>query len=477
MPQLVKPKDEGTSRSERVAPFVMESVDAQVKVETMEIVKPQAELVADVIVETAKKRETVKEEKPRKISPWAWVPTLYLAEGLPYALVNLLSVVLYQNLGASNTDIAFYTAWFYLPWVIKPLWSPFVDVIKTKRFWILLMQSLIAVCTAGLAFTLNAPGWFKYTIAIFFLIAFMSATNDISIDGFYMLALDEQKQSFFIGIRSTFYKISQWLGCGALLIVVGYLQRSLPKVYAWMTALLGLAGLFLLLVLWHRLILPKVEQERKDLSFGKVARGLSDVFATFFRKSGLLVSLAFILLYRLGEAMLVKMKGPFMLDSLEVGGLGLSVEQFGVIDGTIGMICIIAGGIVGGIALAKRGLKFWIWIMLLCVALPNALYILLAYLQPDSLIVIGLCVGAEQFGYGFGFTSFTMYLMHFSKGEYATSHFSLCTGFMALGMMLPGMAAGYLQTMLGYLAFFVLVFGLSLVVAGVIPFLKLPSGK
>lgn len=409
----------------------------------------------------------------RKRSNWSWVPSLYVAEGLPYAIIMTLSIAMYKDFGVSNTQIAFYTSWLYLPWVIKPLWSPFVDVIKTKRWWVMTMQTLLGVGLAGIAFALSAPYYFKLTIAIFWIMAFCSSTHDIAIDGYYMLALDEGEQSFFIGIRSTFYKISQWIGNGALLILIGILQERTTKTYSWVLTFFILAGLFIAMVLYHRFAMPKVEsQNNPKLRFNDIFRNIGDVFVTFFTKKGVGLALLFILLYRLGEAMLVKMKTPFLLDPLEVGGMGLTKVQYGIVDGTVGMLCMVAGGLLGGFALSRKGLKYWLWFMLLCMAMPNAVYIYMAYAQPSSLWLVGTCVGLEQLGYGFGFTAFTLYLMYFARGQYKTSHFALCTGFMALGMMLPGMIAGWLQETMGYQHFFILVFILGLVVMAVVPFLK-----
>lgn len=409
----------------------------------------------------------------KKKTNWSWVPSLYIAEGLPYAIIMTLSIAMYKDFGVSNTQIAFYTSWLYLPWVIKPLWSPFVDVIKTKRWWVMTMQTLLGVGLAGIAFALSAPYYFKLTIAIFWIMAFCSSTHDIAIDGYYMLALDESEQSFFIGIRSTFYKIAQWLGNGALLIVLGRLQRHTTIVYSWILAFFIMAGFFIAMVLYHRFVMPKVESvPEKRTGFDKVFSQIGDVFATFFTKKGVGLALLFILLYRLGEAMLVKMKTPFLLDPLDVGGMGLTKVQYGIVDGTVGMLCMVAGGLLGGFALSRKGLKYWLWFMLLCMAMPNAVYIYMAYAQPSSLWLVGTCVGLEQLGYGFGFTAFTLYLMYFARGKYKTSHFALCTGFMALGMMLPGMIAGWLQETMGYQHFFILVFILGLVVMAVVPFLK-----
>jgi len=410
----------------------------------------------------------------QKRNNWSWVPSLYIAEGLPYAIVMVLSIAMYKDFGVSNTDIAFYTSWLYLPWVIKPLWSPFVDVIKTKRWWVLTMQTLLGVGMAAIAFALPAPYYFKLTIAIFWLMAFFSSTHDIAIDGYYMLALDEGEQSFFIGIRSTFYKIAQWIGNGAILILLGLLQDHMAILYSWVLTFFILAGLFIAMIIYHRFAMPKVERNSETpANFTAVFRQIGEVFATFFTKRGVWLALVFILLYRLGEAMLVKMKTPFLLDPVEVGGMGLSKIQYGIVDGTVGMLCMVVGGLLGGYALSRKGLKYWLWFMLLCMAVPNAAYIYLAYAQPSSIWLVGICVGLEQLGYGFGFTAFMLYLMYFARGKYKTSHFALCTGFMALGMMFPGMIAGWLQETLGYSHFFILVFLLGLVVMAVVPFLKI----
>lgn len=408
-----------------------------------------------------------------KTTPWTYIPSLYLAEGIPYAIANLLSVAMYKDFGVSNAEIAFYTAWLYLPWVLKPLWSPFVDVIRTKRWWIIAMELLIGAAIAAVAFSLNAPTWFQISIGLFWLIAFCSSTHDISIDGYYMLALDSSEQSFFVGIRSTFYKISQWVGNGALMIIVGLLQKTHPKIYSWTVVIMIMAGLFIAFMLYHSFILPKVEKPRTDTSLRKITSSIGDVFVTFFRKPAVWITILFILVYRLGEAMLVKMKTPFLIDTLDAGGMGLTLEEYGVIDGTVGMLCMVVGGILGGIALSRKGLKYWLWAMILCMSLPNAAYIYLAFCQPSELWLICTCVGIEQLGYGFGFTCISLYMMYFARGEYATSHFALCTGFMALGMMFPGMIAGYLQQTLGYPLFFCLVFILGLVVMAVLPFLKI----
>lgn len=386
-------------------------------------------------------------------NPWSWIPTLYFAEGLPYVLVMTVSVIMYKNLGISNAEIAFYTSWLYLPWVIKPFWSPFVDLLKTKRWWITTMQLLIGAGLAGIAFFLPTTFFFQATLAVFWLMAFSSATHDIAADGFYMLALNESEQSLFVGIRNIFYRIATITGQGLLIVLAGMLEKWTGNIpYAWSLVFFVCAGLFIAIGLYHTYQLPKPTTD-KGASLGS----LGNLFKTFFQKKGIVLSLAFILLYRLGEAQLAKLASPFLLDKPEMGGLNLSTEQVGIVYGTIGVIALLIGGIVGGIVASKHGLKKWLWYMVAAMNVPNLVYVYLAFVQPENFWIISSCVAIEQLGYGFGFTAFMLYLIYVAQGPYQTAHYAICTGFMALGMMLPGMIAGYLQELMGYDWFFVWV--------------------
>lgn len=386
-------------------------------------------------------------------NPWSWIPTLYFAEGLPYVLVMTVSVIMYKNLGISNAEIAFYTSWLYLPWVIKPFWSPFVDLLKTKRWWITSMQLLIGAGLAGIAFFLPTTFFFQATLAVFWLMAFSSATHDIAADGFYMLALNESEQSLFVGIRNIFYRIATITGQGVLIVLAGMLEKWTGNIpYAWSLVFFVCAGLFIAIGLYHSYQLPKPTTD-KGASLGS----LGNLFKTFFQKKGIVLSLAFILLYRLGEAQLAKLASPFLLDKPEMGGLNLSTEQVGIIYGTIGVIALLLGGIVGGIVASKHGLKKWLWYMVAAMNVPNLVYVYLAFVQPENFWIISCCVAIEQLGYGFGFTAFMLYLIYVAQGPYQTAHYAICTGFMALGMMLPGMIAGWLQEMMGYDWFFIWV--------------------
>ena len=416
--------------------------------------------------------------KKKTGSPWSWIPTLYFAEGLPYVAVMTVSVIMYKRFGLSNTDIALYTSWLYLPWVIKPFWSPFVDILKTKRWWIVAMQLLIGAGLAGIAFTLPTPFYLQASLAFFWLMAFSSATHDIAADGFYMLALDDSQQSFFVGIRSTFYRLAMISGQGLLIILAGSLEKSTGKIpLAWSITFFIMAGLFIAFMVYHRFLLPRpAEDTGKEAETPKmVLIEFGNTFKSFFTKKGIGLAIAFILLYRLAEAMLVKLASPFLLDAREIGGLGLGTQEVGLVYGTVGVIALTLGGIIGGIVASRNGLKHWLWPMALAITLPNAAYLLLSHYQPDSFLWVNIAVAIEQFGYGFGFTAYMLYLIYFSQGEHKTAHYSICTGFMALGMMLPGMAAGWIQEQLGYDRFFILIMLLTIPTLILIPFLKVDS--
>ncbi|MDD3715522.1 MAG: MFS transporter [Candidatus Marinimicrobia bacterium] len=588
-------------------------------------------------------------KKNSRGNPWSWVPSLYFIEGIPYTVVMVVSVVMYKMLGISNTDIALYTSLLYLPWVLKPLWSPIVDNLKTKRWWILIMQFILGVLFACIALTIPTTNFFRISIAFLWLMAFTSATHDIAADGFYMIGLEEGDQSFFNGIRSAFYRVSMLMGQGVFVILVSilinasgmdtieievnavpeaqaaksvllenidmaehdgdmrliyapevldislnpvspaYADSVIKSIRAWnlaqgqpdpdapriakektrvrkekplrpkkfeqwlrmnfgvtevpVTDYAGNIGIVsfhlskapdkdktvivtfgqdrgdksiklvegtrfefneenwnkpvqagiqldkklltpssavfdaqsgnvvmswtvlffflsaMLFIFWlaHRITLPKVETDRKEKSAVQALKDFLATFASFFTKESIGLAITFLLLFRLGESQLVKLSAPFMLDTREAGGLGLTAGQYGLTYGTVGVIFLTLGGILGGMAVAKHGLKKWIWWFAIMINVPNAVYIFLSYVQPSSLWVIVPCVSFETFGYGFGFTAYMMYMIYISKGEYKTSHYAICTAFMALGMMIPGMMSGWLQEIIGYEHFFIWV--------------------
>ena len=393
-------------------------------------------------------------------SPWAWVPTLYFAEGVPYVAVMTISVIIYKRLGLSNEDITLYTSWLYLPWVIKPLWSPFVDMLRTKRWWIMAMQILIAAALAGVAFTIPGPFWLQGSLAFFWLLAFSSATHDIAADGFYMLGLEQHEQAYFVGIRSTFYRIATIFSSGLLVGLAGVLQvltRSIA--YAWSLVFYLIAGLFIALWLYHSWALPRPSEDSNRIQ--KTAHDIMREFwltlVTFFQKPQVWVGICFMLFYRMPEGLLAKVSALFLIDSGKNGGLGLSDVEFGMVQGTVGVIGLTLGGILGGIAASRDGLKRWLWPMVMAITIPDLVYVYLSYALPSSLLVINICIFLEQFGYGFGFSAYMLYLIYYSQGEHKTAHYALCTAFMALSMMIPGLFAGALQEYVGYQSFFLIV--------------------
>ena len=513
--------------------------------------------------------------KSKRIPPMAWIPTLYVAEGLPYVAVNTLSVIMYKNLGMSNTDIAFYTGWLYLPWVIKPFWSPFVDIIRTKRWWTVTTQFIIGAAFAAIALTLPLDSYVVMSLAVFWLIGFASATHDIAADGYYMLALDSSDQSLYVGIRSAFYRLATIIGQGGVVMAAGWMETAFGNVpRAWAVTFLILSALFLLIAFYHSRILPRPMTDRpsgdiqpdtgkdrrddyipgtntdvkqgepipgtrstvtkkaseqmcslrgsnlepdsdvapsglepepavtseKDCGFGprpaadrpsrampsesaashstaRILREFVGTFGSFFRKKHVWIAVTFILLYRFPEAQLVKMINPFLLDPATEGGLGLSTAQVGLVYGTIGIIGLTLGGILGGVLVSRYGLKRCLWPMALALTLPCGVFCWMSMAQPDpasmlNLVLINACVFIEQFGYGVGFTSFMLYMMYFAEGPSKTSHYAICTAFMALGMMIPGMFAGALQEWMGYVGFFWWIMGCCLVTLAVTALIK-----
>lgn len=406
----------------------------------------------------------------KKHSPWFWLPSLYIAEALPYVVVNTLTVFLYTKMGIGKAEMAFYTGWLYLPWVIKPFWSPFVDIISSKRNWTLSMQFLMGICFASVAFLLPTSFYFASTLAFFWLAAFFSATHDIAADGYYMLELSEHEQAAYVGVRSTFYRIGSLLASGGLVWLAGIIElyglddgAVVPQsriIFAWSTVFLVVAIFLIAIALYHIMCMPRAaaDQQRKETSVKEIADNFLSTFVTFFSKKGVLSAVAFMLLFRLPEAVCIKLVGPFLLDTRSVGGLALTTSQVGIANGITGVIGILTGGILGGIVISRNGLRFWLWPMACALTLPCILYFLLALFQPEGnivgLIAINAAIFVEQFGYGFGFTAFMLYLIYFSEGQWKTAHYAFCTAFMALGMMIPGMAAGWIYEKLDTMAIF-----------------------
>lgn len=406
-------------------------------------------------------------------NPWFWVPTLYFAEGIPYFLVNNISVMMFTKMGVPNGDMAFFTTLLYFPWFLKGLWSPIVDVVKTKRWWIVTMQALMTAMMVVLTVTLPHPSadmmaasatpisLFWLSLVLFIIAAFASATHDIAADGFYMLAHSPSSQAAFVGLRSTFYRISSVFGQGVLVYIAGTVEKNTGSIPLSWQVTIGVAAItFFLITLYHLFFLPKSDEDKPRMASDGTSntfRELGNSFATFFTKKGVLLAIAFMLLYRLPEGFLIKMCQPFLVATRENGGLGLDTDMVGIVYGTVGVIMLLLGGILGGIYASRVGLKKALWWMAACMTLPCFTFVYLAIFQPTNVFVISAAVAIEQFGYGFGFTAYMLYMMYFSEGEFKTSHYAICTAFMALSMMLPGFVAGYIQEAIGYVQFFWLV--------------------
>jgi PAT family beta-lactamase induction signal transducer AmpG len=394
-------------------------------------------------------------------SPWSWVPTLYLAEGLPYVLVIDVSVVLYKRFGISNTDIALATSLLYLPWVLKPIWSPVVDLVRTKRLWILMLQLGMALILLLVTFSLHLSSFFAATLILFWLLAVASATHDIAADGFYMLGLDDHDQAAYVGVRSTFYRGAWMAGRGGIVFLAGLLELRLHGgvPMAWSVAI-GVAAVSLLgIFLYHTIALPRPDTDRSVsvLHPGEMLREVAHMLALFFKREGVAATLAFLLLFRLAEAQLVKIVTPFMLDPRGAGGLSLSTEEVGIAYGTVGVIALTLGGLLGGFVASRHGLKFWLWPMVAAIHIPDLVFVYLSQVQPSDFFTINVAVALEQFGYGFGFTAYVLVMLMISEGEHATVRYAICTGFMAMGMLLPGAFSGAVQEWLGYKGFFLWV--------------------
>ena len=408
----------------------------------------------------------MRETNNTKIRGWRWIPTLYIAEGLPNVIVTAIAVVVYMQMGLTDSEIGLYTGWMGLPWIIKPLWSPFVDLVKTKRWWILFTQMLLGSSLAGIAFTIETDFWLQGTLFFFFLMAFSSATHDIAADGYYMLELDEHNQAWFVGIRNTFYRLAVIFGNGVLVPIAGLLQKIYPdhEAFTWSLIFYGVAALFIAIWLYHAFIMPRPESDvTRNTSASEIVKGLKTMLLAFIHKMpwrSLLYGILFILFFRFPEALLNAMSKTFLTRPLESGGLGLSLEQYGFSYGTVGLVGLLLGGIVGGMLAGRDGLKRWLWPMVLSITLPDVVYVYMSYAKPDDMFLISGCIFIEQFGYGLGFTALTLYMLYFAQGEYKTSHYAICTGISYLGLQAPAMVSGYLKDAVGYTTFFIIVMAL-----------------
>lgn len=412
----------------------------------------------------------------KKTNAWLWIPSLYFASGLPYHAITSVSDIMYKDMGVDNTSIALYTSILLIPWTIKPLWSPFVEMISTRRKWTLYSQLLLAVCFAAITLAVPSTSFVLLTLAAFMVGAFVSSTHDIALDGFYILGLTQEKQSFFSGIRNTFYRIATVFSSGILVMLASRLCDHFgEKSYAWSATFAVTAVIMAILYIYHRRTLPEPKSDisRTPDSIKGVFYNFGEIIKTYFQKPGIWTALLFLLLFRFPEAQLVKIGKLFLMDSTAAGGLALDKGDIGFIYGVVGVIGLIIGGIAGGICISRKGLKYWLWPMVIAISLPDIVYVYMSMVHTESLVTIGSCIFIEQLGYGFGFTAYTLYMIYFAQGKYPTAHFAISTAFMSLGMMLPGMVSGYIQQRIGYENFFIWVMICTTVTFIVSAFIKI----
>ena len=396
----------------------------------------------------------------KKTNAWLWIPSLYFASGLPYHAITSISDIMYKDMGVDNKSIALYTSILLIPWTIKPLWSPFVEMMGTRRSWTLYSQLLLVICFAAIAFTVPSSSFVLLTLMAFMAGAFVSSTHDIALDGFYILGLTQEKQSFFSGIRNTFYRIATVFSSGVLVMFADRMGKSLGNErYAWSATFAVTALIMAALFIYHRKAMPKPKNDiaRMPKSIGEIFHNFGDIIKSYFQKPGIWATLLFLLLFRFPEAQLGKIGKLFLMDTISSGGLELSKGDIGFLNGVVGVFGLIIGGILGGICISRKGLKYWLWPMVIAISLPDIVYVYMSMAMTSDLTIIGSCIFIEQLGYGFGFTAYTLYMIYFAQGKYPTAHFAISTAFMSLGMMLPGMISGYIQEWLGYENFFLWV--------------------
>ena len=415
----------------------------------------------------------------KKSNAWLWIPTLYFASGLPYHAITSISDIMYKDMGIGNAQIAMYTSLLLIPWTIKPLWSPFVEMISTRRKWTLASQLLLAICFAAIALAVPSRHFLQLTLAALFLGAFVSSTHDIALDGFYILGLPQEKQSFFSGIRNTFYRIATVFSSGILVMLANEVAKRSGNSHTAWSATFAITGIIMLaLYLYHKKAMPKPENDTAGTtnSLKEAFGNYGDIIKTYFQKPGIWQALLFLLLFRFPEAQLGKIGKLFLMDSVTQGGLALDKGEIGFIYGVLGVIGLIIGGIAGGICISRKGLKYWLWPMVVAISLPDAVYIYMSSALPHDMTIISSCIFIEQLGYGFGFTAYTLYMIYFAQGKYPTAHFAISTAFMSLGMMLPGMFAGKLQESMGYENFFIWVTACTIITFVVSALIKIDPG-
>ncbi len=395
----------------------------------------------------------------QKKNPLLWVPTVYFAMGLPFVMLNQASVLMFSDMQVSNALIAFWTSLITLPWSLKPLWSPFMEMFKTKKFFVVGTQMVTGICFAIIALSLPLPSFFAWAIAFMGIIAFSGATHDIATDGIYITELDLKTQAKYAGWQGAFYNIGKLLAVGGLVWLAGILKNSIGPMHAWMIIMVVTGGIMVLLSVYHTRMLPSGGAAAAKITNSKEAfRSLGEVFSTFFKKKYIWMYLVFMLLYRFAEGFAIKIVPLFLKAPLADGGLGLGTDQIGVILGTFGTIAFISGSILAGYYVSARGLRKTLFSLCCAFNIPFMVYLFLALYQPTSFWVIGSAVVFEYFGYGFGFVGLMIFIMQqVAPGAHKMAHYAFASSIANLGVMLPGLISGYMSDWMGYHNYFIFV--------------------
>ena len=403
--------------------------------------------------------QTEKVESKKKVLPIAWVPTLYFAMGMPFVVLNMVCALMYKGMGVSDTQIAFWTSLIMLPWTLKPLWSPFLEIYKTKKFFVVLTQVLSGVMFALVAMALHLPDFFVITIALLAVVAISGATHDIAADGTYMSVLSKDEQARWIGWQGAFYNIAKIAATGGLVYLAGVLKDMVGVTKSWMIVMLAIGILMIILGVYHYSMLPQDRQAvSKKRGLAETWHELWRVLTEFFKKKHIVYYIFFIILYRFAEGFVMKIVPLFLKAPRAEQGLGLTEQQIGLCYGTFGAAAFVLGSILAGYYIAHRGLQKSLFSLAVVFNLPFVAYTLLAIYQPESLWLIGSGIVIEYFGYGFGFVGLTLFMMQqIAPGEHQMSHYAFASGIMNLGVMLPGMMSGAISDWLGYKMFFIFV--------------------
>lgn len=415
---------------------------------------------------------------PHRTHPAAWVPTLYFAEGIPFFAISLIAGILYKRMGMPNDVIALYTSWLLLPWSLKPLWSPLLEMFKTKKYFVVLFEFIGGLALAMVAMCLPLPGYFRYTLALFVVVAFCSSTHDIAADGLYIASLSSKEQAAYTGWQGGFFNVARFFSQGALVILAGYLERRFDVRHAWMAIFAAMGILLIAVSAYHWRVLPSGGAERRSESIRQMAATFGDVIVSFFKKPGIYWLMLFIFLYRAGEGQVVRIGPLFLVDTRATGGLGLTTEQFGTIYGTFGTLAFIAGSVMGGYFTSWLGLRRAILPLILAMNLPNLAYLYLSTSLPTNSALITSALSVEMFGYGFGFVGVILLMMQeIAPGKYQTAHYAFANSLMNLGLMIPGTISGKIQMTVGYRNFFIWVVVASIPALILARFIPIRGGK